>query len=159
MRKVNTSLLFLSLLICFSAAAIGSLFTYRAIPAWYASLVKPSFSPPNWVFGPVWTVLYTMMGIALYTVWNKKTNNKEKKIGLRYFSAQLVLNTSWSIIFFGMHSPVLALLVIIALWAFIFFTIQKFMLVSKTAGVLLVPYLLWVSFATLLNFSIVLLNR
>lgn len=159
MKHIKIYSLVISLLVCLSAGVIGSLFTYQAIPTWYATLVKPPFNPPNWVFGPVWTTLYIMMGISLYILWNKKSKKVEKKLGLRYFSVQLVLNALWSIVFFGLRSPLSAFFVIIALWVVLFLTTRSFYSVSRVASWLLIPYLLWVSFASLLNFAIVTLNR
>lgn len=142
--------------LCLLAGAIGSVFTVQSIPAWYATLNKPSFSPPNWVFGPVWTTLYIMMGLAAYLVYTKK--NKETKTALVVFGVQLALNVMWSVLFFGLQSPLYGLICIIALWLAIAATIVKFYKISKTAGLLLVPYLLWVSFASVLNFYVWMLN-
>lgn len=150
----------------FVAGAVGSYFTTPAIQFWYNGLTKPVFSPPNWVFGPVWSFLYLLMGISLYLVWNtpvkknKQQNDlkKAKKDALTYFGLQLVLNTIWSILFFGIKSPELALAGILILWMAIFWTIRKFYTVSPLASYLLYPYLAWVSFATLLNLFIVRLN-
>lgn len=151
----NLAKLFLSISLCLGAGIIGSFFTISSPPAggltWYATLNKPSFSPPNWIFGPVWTILYILMGISLYLVWTKK---KVPTI----FWIQLILNTVWSIIFFGMRNPTLALVDIAALWISIFLTIKSFYKINKLAGNLLIPYLIWVSFASILNLSIVLLN-
>ena len=138
--------------VCQAAGSVGSLFTFSAIPNWYAYLNKPFFSPPNWVFGPVWTLLYTMMGIAAYLVWKKG-----KGVSF-WFWLQLGLNTLWSILFFRLHNPTLAFFEIILLWLAIFLSIKAFYQRSKTAAYLLVPYLLWVTFATLLNASIAILN-
>ena len=159
MKKIKILPLIVSLSVCFSAAIIGSFFTSEAIPTWYSTLNKPIFNPPNWVFGPVWSVLYLMMGVSLYIAWQKKANKKVKQKGLIFFFSQLFFNTLWSIIFFGLHSPLLAFLVIIALWILIFLTIKNFLLISRPASYLLIPYLAWVSFASLFNFSIVILNR
>jgi tryptophan-rich sensory protein len=148
--------LLLSIGICLGAGFIGSFFTYSAIPDWYAGLNKPPFNPPNWVFGPVWTLLYILMGISFYTIWISKS--KFKKKGIKIFLIQLILNTSWSIAFFGFKNPELALINIIVLWIAIFLTIKSFLKISKVAAYLLIPYLLWVSFAGILNLSIVLLN-
>jgi translocator protein len=122
-----------------------------AIPTWYAALNKPFFSPPNWIFGPVWTLLYIMMGYSLYLVWVRR---KVPTI----FWIQLFLNFIWSIIFFGMKNPTLALVNIIVLWIAIVLTIKAFSKIDKLASRLLWPYLAWVSFATFLNLAIVLLN-
>jgi translocator protein len=145
-------------LLCELAGVIGSAFTISSIPTWYAGLSKPSFSPPNWVFAPVWITLYAMMGVSLYLVWRKGMGQKNAKDAAVAFLAQLILNTSWSIAFFGLKSPTAGLLVIIPLWSAISLTIIRFRRISWTAAALLVPYLLWVSFATLLNLSIILLN-
>lgn len=157
-RNSNFPKLALSLFLPFLAAAIGSYATFPAIPTWYATLEKPFFSPPNWLFGPVWTILYLLMGIALYLVWSAPDTKSLKRRGITLFFAQLVLNTCWSIVFFGLQSPLFALIVIIALWILILLTLKSFLKVSKVAGWLLVPYLAWVSFATLLNAAIVYLN-
>lgn len=144
-----------SILICQIAGVIGSVFTTPSITTWYADLQKPGFSPPNWVFGPVWITLYTLMGISLYLVWNKKKNIK---IPLTLFFIQLILNSIWSIIFFGLQNPFYALIEIIILWIMILLTIISFYKVSKKAGLLLLPYIIWVSVATILNYYIWILN-
>ncbi len=162
MKRIDLTKLILSLAVCFFAAALGSAFTMSQIATWYAKLNKPSFSPPNWIFGPVWTILYILMAIALYFVWTKKSKNKSivliRRNGILYFLIQLTCNSLWSIVFFGLHAPLVAFIVIIALWVFIFLTMRNFFVVTKTAGQLLTPYLAWVSFAAILNFSVVLLN-
>jgi tryptophan-rich sensory protein len=147
-----------SILICQLAGIIGAAFTISAIPLWYNTLTKPSFNPPSWVFGPVWTILYFMMGVALFIVWTSKSKSKEKIEAISIFFLQLSLNALWSPIFFGAQSPFMGLIIIILLWITILLTIIKFFKVSKIAGGLLVPYFLWVSFATILNFSIWQLN-
>ncbi|NYZ74046.1 tryptophan-rich sensory protein [Candidatus Micrarchaeota archaeon] len=146
------------IMICLAAGGIGSLFTMQSIPTWYAGLNKPDFSPPNWVFGPVWTTLYILMGIAAYLVYAKGMKKKEIRGALMIFGGQLVLNTLWSILFFGLHSPLYGFVCIIALWLAIAATIWKFYGVSKNAGLLLVPYILWVSFASVLNLFIWMMN-
>lgn len=151
LNKLNLIKLFLAIVICESAGLIGSLFTFSAIPTWYATLNKPFFSPPNFVFGPVWTTLYFLMGVSLYLVWMKKKS-------LTIFWIQLFFNVTWSLVFFGLKNPLLALINIIFLWTAIFLTIKHFFRISKLAAYLLVPYLLWVSFASLLNLAIVILN-
>lgn len=135
---------------------LGAIFTTKAIPIWYSNLNKPFFSPPNWLFAPVWTILYLMMGYASFLVFQSKLNLTSK--ALRYYWLQLVLNFFWSVIFFGLKNPALAFLEIIVLWVTIYKTKKLFLKISKVAGYLFVPYLLWVSFASILNFSIVLLN-
>ena len=144
-----------SILICQIAGIIGSIFTAPSITSWYADLQKPAFSPPNWVFGPVWITLYTLMGISLYLVWNKKKN---VKIPLTLFSIQLILNSIWSIIFFGLQNPFYALIEIIILWIMILLTIISFYKISKKASFLLLPYIIWVTVATFLNYYILILN-
>lgn len=147
-----------SILICEAAGIVGSLFTISAIPTWYATLNKPIFNPPNWIFAPVWTILYLMMGISLYLVWTKRIKTKGVKSALSVFGLQLALNASWSIVFFTGQSIFGGLTIIVLLWFLILITILKFFKISQTAALLLVPYLLWVSFATVLNFYIFKLN-
>lgn len=149
-----------SVIICEGAGLIGSIFTLSSIPTWYAALNKPAFSPPNWVFTPVWTTLYFLMGISLYLVWVKKVDKKSLK-GKAYqiFFAQLILNILWSIVFFGLKSPLAGFVVIVILWLSIIETIRRFAKVAKTASFLLYPYLIWVTLATILNFSIWVLNK
>ena len=148
-----------SVFICQLAGIIGSLFTFSSITSWYLFLNKPSFSPPNWIFGPVWTALYTLMGIALFLVWKKGVTNKEARGTVVLFLIHLALNSLWSIIFFGFHNLLLAFLEIILLWLVIILVTAKFYKINKLAAYLLIPYILWVSFASVLNFSIWWLNR
>jgi benzodiazapine receptor len=150
--------LIISVVICQLAGVIGSIFTRPAIPTWYASLNKPAFNPPNWVFSPVWITLYILMGIAAFLVWSKGLNVRHVKLALVLFAVQLILNALWSAVFFGLKSPLLGLFVIVILWIAILFTILNFYKVSGTAGFLLIPYILWVSFASVLNFSLWRLN-
>ena len=147
-----------SILICHFAGLIGSVATYPYITTWYASLQKPFFNPPNWLFGPAWLILYTLMGISLYLVWEKGLKNKEVKRSVVVFGVQLALNSLWSVLFFGLKNLMLAFIEIIALWAFIAISIVSFYKISKKAALLLVPYILWVSFAALLNYSVWMLN-
>lgn len=149
-----------SIVVCESAGLLGSIFTAPAITTWYANLIKPNFSPPNWIFAPVWTILYLLMGIALYLVWTKKDIKKSIK-GLAYqmFFTQLILNIVWSVVFFGLKSLLLGLVVIIILWLLIIETVRRFAKVDKISSYLLYPYLVWVTFATILNFNIWILNR
>ena len=153
----NFSLLLFSILLCEGAGIIGSVFTISSIPTWYATLNKPFFSPPNYVFGPVWIALYALMGISLYLVLVSKIDRKD--FAYKIFFTQLILNTLWSIIFFGMRDPMLAFIEIIILWICILYTIKSFNLISKLAAYLLYPYFIWVTFASVLNFSIWMLNR
>jgi len=147
-----------AILLCEAAGLIGSVFTAQSIPTWYAGIVKPSFNPPNWVFGPVWTVLFALMGIALYLVWRQGIHKFPVEYALTVFGLQLALNVMWSLIFFGLHSPFLAAIEIAILWLAILWTIAAFWKVSRAAAYLLLPYLLWVSFAAVLTFSIWRLN-
>jgi tryptophan-rich sensory protein len=136
---------------------LGSLFTTPAIPTWYATLKKPFFTPPNWIFSPVWISLFILMGISLFFVWRRQGHPQLKK-ALIFFFVQLILNVLWSLAFFGLRLPLLGFIDIILLWIAILLTILHFLKVSKFAGVLLIPYLLWVGFATLLNLSLWILN-
>ncbi len=147
-----------SIVICELVGVIGGLFTAPAIATWYNLLRKPSFNPPAWVFGPVWTALYLMMGVAAFLVWRKGWGNAQVKVALVVFGLQLLLNFLWSPVFFGMRSPLGGLLVIVPLWGAILATIVLFARVSVPVAVLMVPYLLWVSFATVLNYALYLLN-
>ena len=161
MKLKDMGIAFLFVLVCLMAGAIGSVFTFQSIPTWYATLNKPSFSPPNWVFGPVWTMLYILMGVAAYLVYREragKNKAKEANAALVFFGVQLALNILWSLLFFGLHSPLYGLICIILLWLAIAVTIVKFYKISKTGGLLLVPYLLWVSFASVLNFYVWTMN-
>ena len=158
MKFSNMKKLIFCIFICLFAGFIGSFFTTPAIPTWYATLLKPSFAPPNWVFFPVWTSLFIMMGISLFLVWQKGWDDKKVKTAIYIFAVQLVMNVLWSVAFFGLRSPLLGLMEIIILWIAILATTLRFMKVSRTAAYLLVPYILWVSFAAILNFSIWALN-
>lgn len=152
------SKLIVSVIGCELVGLLGTPFTISAIPTWYATLNKPFFSPPNWIFGPVWTLLYFLMGIAFYLIWKQGLNNEKVKTAALFFLAQLMLNFIWSPIFFGLRAPLLGLITIVAMWVMIVITMKKFYPLSRLAYYLLVPYLLWVSFATLLNGAIVVLN-
>jgi tryptophan-rich sensory protein len=135
----------------------GALFTGPAVDGWYRTLERPAFAPPNWVFGPAWTLLYALMGIAAYLVW-KAPKTPARRAALAWFGAQLALNAIWSPVFFGLKNPGFALLIIVMMWAAIVATIAAFARVRTAAAWLLVPYLLWVSFATYLNYSFWALN-
>ena len=147
----------IAVIICQLAGIIGSFFTADSISGWYATLVRPEFSPPNWIFAPVWITLYTLMGISLYLVWKEK-NKQNITPALLVFFAQLILNAIWSIIFFRLQSPFYAFIIIIFLWLLIAGSIYFFYRISKTAAYLLIPYIVWVSFAAVLNFYIWILN-
>ena len=158
--KLNLVIKFIvCLVLTFSAAFVGSIFTGRAVPNWYADLNKPFFTPPDWLFGPVWAILYLLMAISAFIVWQKRLANPAVRIALTVYLIQLILNALWSVIFFGLKLPLPAFIEILLLWSAIVFTIIAFVRVSITAALLLVPYILWVSFAAVLNFSIWFLNR
>jgi tryptophan-rich sensory protein len=159
MKINNTFKLIIAIVVSELAGIIGSVFTTPSIAGWYAGIVKPALNPPAWVFGPVWTTLFALMGIAAFLVWKKGLDRRDVKIALGIFLGQLVLNTLWSIIFFGLHSPGGALIEIVFLWLAILATIVAFYKTSKPAAWLLVPYILWVSFSGYLNYSIWTLNR
>ncbi len=145
-----------SIIICQLAGIIGSIFTVSSISDWYTYLNKPFFNPPSWIFGPVWTVLYILMGIAFYLIW---TSDRRKSITpLVIFGVQLIFNAFWSILFFGFRNPFYAFIDIILLWLFIVLSIYLFVKINKKAAYLLVPYITWVSFAAYLNYSIWQLN-
>jgi tryptophan-rich sensory protein len=150
------------LIICIAvpllAGVAGSLATISSIPTWYASLIKPLLTPPDWVFGPVWTTLYILMGIALYLVVREGIENKRVKQGMIVFAAQLIVNILWSIVFFGLQSPLYGLVTILALIVLVLTTIYYFYPVSPIAAWLLVPYIAWVCIATYLNAMILVLN-
>lgn len=148
----------ISILLCVGLGSIGGIATASSIDTWYATVNKPSFNPPNWLFAPVWTTLFTLMGIAAALVWQEGIDKKMVKNALIFFGVQFVLNMIWSWLFFGIQNPKLAFFEIIVLWIFIFLTIRSFFDVKKASGWLLVPYILWVSFAAFLNFSIWQLN-
>ena len=151
----NNWKLLISILIPFIASVIGGFFTATSVSSWYVDLVKPSFNPPSWVFGPVWTILYLMMGISLYFIWVSKKRNK---VIFWFFGTQLFLNVLWSILFFGLKNPLLAFVEIIFLWVFILMTTICAYRINKVSSYLFIPYLLWVTFAAILNFSIYVLN-
>jgi tryptophan-rich sensory protein len=160
MAKKNSSSLLTKIIIMVVVAElagiVGSVFTFPAIGSWYASLVKPWFTPPSWVFGPVWTILYALMGIAAGLVWHAKKTPAHP--ALKIYFVQLGLNVIWSLLFFGLRSPLLALVEIVILWFAIALTIRAFYPISKNAAMLLVPYILWVTVATALNAGVWLLN-
>lgn len=149
--------LIISLLLPQLVGGLGALATTPNIPTWYATLDKPFFSPPNWLFAPVWTLLFLLMGIAFYLVWTKK-----KSLGnsiFKWYWIQLILNFFWSFLFFGLKNPLLGLVEILILWYAILQTIKSFAKVNQLASLMLYPYLFWVSFATFLNAAIFWLNR
>lgn len=148
--------LLISISACLAVGGVSGFVTANEIPGWYVNINKPVFNPPNWIFGPVWTALYILMGIAFFLIWKSPTPAKEK--AYLFFALQLVLNFFWSIIFFRLHAVGFAFAEIIMMWICILLTIVSFYPISKPAAYLLIPYLLWVSFASVLNFSIWRLN-
>lgn len=158
MKNKNFLKLIIALIIPQLFAIIGSLFTTTSIGSWYSLIEKPAFNPPNWVFAPVWTILYLLMGIAAFLVWRQGLDKKEVRSALIIFLFQLTLNLFWSFLFFGLENPGIAFTEIISLWFAILATILAFFQISKVAAMLLIPYILWVSFAAFLNYSIWNLN-
>lgn len=140
------------------AGVVGSVFTVSSVSSWYLTLMKPEFAPPSWVFGPVWTMLYALMGISAFLVWKKGWGRREVRFALGLFFVQLVVNSLWSFVFFGAQNIGGALIVIALLWVLIVLTAIFFGKLSKMAAVLLLPYLLWVSFASYLNYAYFILN-
>jgi translocator protein len=151
-------MLLLSIAICFAVSGLGALFTRQSVSQWYPVLLKPAWNPPAWVFGPVWSTLYLMMAIAAWLVWRER-GFKAGAGALGLFALQLAFNAAWSPLFFGLRSPLAGLIDIIPMWAAILATAIAFWRISWPAGALLIPYWLWVSFATALNFAIWRLNR
>jgi len=154
--RIDYRKLAISMVICLLAGAIGSIFTMPAIAGWYSTLSKPAWTPPNWAFGPVWTTLYILMGISLYLIWNTRVRGVKTAMGI--FAAQLVLNVLWSFLFFGLQSPLLGMIGIVALWIAILATIIVFYRISRPAAYLLLPYIVWVTIASALNYSVLVLN-
>jgi len=148
----------ISIIGCELVGLLGTVFTASSIPTWYAGLNKPFFSPPNWIFGPVWTLLYAFMGISFYLLWKKGWGKKSHVDARNFFLAQLAVNFIWTPIFFGLRSPILGLITIVLMWILIVVTMKKLYPISQNAFYLLIPYLAWVSFATALNAAIVFLN-
>ena len=151
--------LIVCLLTSFAAAGIGSLFTYRAVQGWYKTLRMPRFTPPNWVFGPVWTTLYVLMAISVFLVWRKGLSAPGATLAFTIYWTQLAINALWTIVFFGLKSKGGGVVIIAILWLLILATIVTFFRVSAWAGALLVPYIVWVTIATYLNVGAWRLNR
>lgn len=154
MRLRNVFKLIIAIVVAETAGVVGAFFTSASVSTWYAGLAKPALAPPNWLFGPVWTALFVLMGIAAAFIWMRGWGRREVKIALGIFIIQLALNTLWSFIFFGLRNPGAAFAEIIILWFAILATIIAFAKISRPAAWLLVPYILWVSFAVYLNYSI-----
>jgi benzodiazapine receptor len=143
--------------LCFGTEAVGAVLTAAGVREWYPTLAKPAWTPPSWVFGPVWTLLYALMAVAAWLVW-RRAGLRGGRVPLGLFAAQLVLNAAWSGLFFALRNPAAALVDIVALWVLIAATVAAFARVSRTAALLLVPYLLWVTFAAALNAAIWTMN-
>ena len=158
LQNLELKKLLASLALCFGAAAIGSMVTRPAVAGWYVTVQKPVFSPPNEVFAPVWTILYMLMAVALYLVWHKRENGVRDNLALQLFAVQLTLNVFWSVVFFGLHSIGGGLILICLLGMTLLATIRRFWSISKFVAACLIPYFLWLSFATVLNFAIWRLN-
>ncbi len=156
--KINYKRLFISLALPQIAGLVGGFFTASSVAVWYAGLIKPSFSPPNWVFGPVWIILYFLMGVSAYFIWQKIEQNKVAISALWLFWIHLFFNASWSIVFFGMQNPGLAFVNLIIIWIMIVVLMIKFWKINRCSTYLLIPYFLWVSFAGILNYFIWFLN-
>ena len=157
LTRTEFPLLIFSILLPHLVGTVGALFTFPSIASWYMLLEKPSFTPPDWLFGPVWSTLYVLMGISLFLVVRHAIKGSSIR-AVQLFFLQLFLNLLWSIVFFGSHSIGGGLVVIITMWFLIVLTILKFAKISQTASLLLLPYLAWVTFATYLNFAIFMLN-
>lgn len=150
----------IALIVCLAVGYSASTVTRPSVETWYPTIVKPVFNPPNWIFMPVWTLLYILMAIAAGLVWDKiKEQTEEVKKALLFFIIQLTLNAIWSYLFFGLKNPLLALVEIALLWLMIYETYLKFIKINKIAGYLLIPYMAWVAFAGILNASIWWLNK
>lgn len=156
-RSVDWAALITSVVVCQLAGIVPSLLTADDVATWYPTLDKPWFTPPSWVFGPVWTTLYLLMGVALYLVW-ARASGRRRRMALGLFAVQLALNAGWSLAFFGQRDVSFGLVVILALLAAVAATVVAFARVDRRTGALLVPYLLWVAFATALNYGIWRLN-
>lgn len=156
-RPASGWALVISVATCLAAGALGSIATASSVQTWYPGIAKPSWNPPSAVFGPVWTTLFVLMGIAVWLVW-RTPDGIDRRRGLQLFAVQLVLNTTWSFVFFGLRTPGLAAVEIVVLWIAIVATIVVFARVHRGAAALLLPYILWVSFAAVLNFTIWRLN-
>lgn len=156
--KFNPVKLAVSILLTEGAGGIGSVFTYEAIPTWYASLTKSAITPPNWLFAPMWISLYFLMGLSFYLIWNRRSEGTKIALALVLFGIQLFLNVLWSVLFFGLHSLIFGAIEIIFLWFFIVANIIEFYPIDRKASYLLFPYLAWVTAATMLNITILFAN-
>ncbi|WP_445384021.1 TspO/MBR family protein [Robiginitalea sp. IMCC44478] len=157
-RKKNMVRIGIAVMVCLLIGFLSGFATQSSVDTWYAGLNKPTFNPPNWIFGPVWTVLYILMGVAAGLVWSRGFHHIWVKTALYYFGFQLLFNAAWSIVFFGMQDPGWALVILLALIVLIGFTIKWFRIVNRLSAYLMLPYLLWVIFAGILNYKIIELN-
>jgi tryptophan-rich sensory protein len=157
-KKEDLPKLILSIFVCQGAGVLGSIFTRSSVSTWYPTLAKPWFAPPGWFIAAVWLLLFTLMGLSLFLVWREGLGRTAVKDAIYVFAAQLGVNILWSAAFFGLQSPLAGLIVIALLWLLILLTIIKFRSISRDASYLLVPYIIWVSVAAYLNYSILVLN-
>jgi benzodiazapine receptor len=148
-----------SILIPLVIGYLGAIVTLPQISSWYSTLSKPWWSPPNWLFGPIWTTLYVLMGIALFLVWREGIHRRDVRFAILIFGVQLVLSLIWSVVFFSLHALFGSFAIVMLLWLAILANIIAFLIISKWAGLLLVPYIIWVSIASYLNYSVYLLNH
>ena len=159
-KSISDSLkLLISILLCEAVGIVSGLLSQTNMSVWLATLNKPSWNPPSWLFGPVWTILYALMGLALWLIWKSHADETSKRIALFVFALQLFLNFWWSLLFFRFHSPGLALINILLMIGVIIITLFRFAPISRKACWLLVPYLLWVCFAAILNYAIWFMNK
>jgi len=157
--KIDYKKLTVAIIISHLAGAIGSFFTINSVETWYQMINRPAFTPPDWLFGPVWFLLYTLMGIALYNIWQIRWFKKKRaQFAIKLFYVQLVVNTLWSVVFFGLQNPIAALGVIVLLFGLVVWMMSMFWSLDKKSGYLLVPYVAWLSYALVLNAGIALLN-
>jgi benzodiazapine receptor len=154
MGKFSWGKFIVALMLPQAAGALGAVFSAAKVPIWYQTLLKPSFTPPGWIFGPVWGLLYIMMGLAFFFVWTADQGQKKTRFAISFFGIHLLINTLWSIVFFGLQSPWLGLITIIVLWLMITGLLVLFWRIRKLAGALMMPYWLWVTFASVLNYKI-----
>lgn len=150
--------LVISIIIVFLAGAVGTVYTLPEITGWYANLLKPSLTPPNWAVGPIWSTLYVLIGIALFLIWREGLERKDVKVAIIIFAVQLAINVIWSLVFFGGHNLFGGLILVIMLWISILINIIVFYRISKTAGLILIPYLIWITIASYLNYGVYILN-
>jgi translocator protein len=158
-NKFNLTKLVISIGLTLAVGFLSSYFTTSSISNWYSTLNRPFFAPPNWLFAPVWTSLYIMMGISAFLIWKNRLSKINVKTALIFYLGQLLLNFGWSLIFFSLQMPLLAFIEIILLIIMVILVIKKFLKINKVAGYLLLPYLAWISFASILNFAFWWLNR